>query len=197
MSHVDEIGVEDIKTLHEHGVDLDNDIIYLDGSGEDGEITAEVARRFRKNLNTLAKYGAEEITVEINSPGGDVTAGLAIYDSIVTCPARVVGRVTGEASSMASVILQACTRRVLSPNACVMYHAGGTGMEKPTGEFPAAAAYAIAEGERIDRIMYDRCAGPRPWSDFQLQVLKGIYLTAEQAVEYGWADEVMRPRERT
>ena len=186
-----------LKEIHEYGVDLDNDVVYLDGVGDedDGEVTAQAARKFVKNLRTLVGAGAERVTVVINSPGGSIQHGMAIYDAIRLSPVPVTGLVYGEASSMASVILQACTKRVAAPHACIMYHAGTHDtFETPFHEAPSAFGYERLLGKQIDDIMWRAALARQPDLDrrtFEVQTMRGIYLTPRQAVEYGFLDEVL------
>lgn len=188
-----------LKERHEYGIDVDCDRIYLEGEFADpdaAEVNWFMARKFRKNLDALVDALEGEpgpITVDINTPGGDEQAGMSIFDAIRQCPARLIGWVTGEASSMGCVILQAFPERVVEPHASVMYHAGDSAVSAPSQEFKAAAKHTTRFGDRIDRAVYARVLERQPaltWSEFQVATMRGIYLIGQEAVDYGLADRV-------
>lgn len=92
------------------------------------EIEEESAKRTIKNLHILdQKEGI--ITMFINSPGGSLYHGMAIYDAIKACKNHVKIVVYGEASSAASFILQAADERIISSNAYIMLHLGEQAFE--------------------------------------------------------------------
>lgn len=147
-----------------------------------GEITQRLASVFRQQIRTLEKLKRiTTITVEINSPGGDIEAGLLITDSIDLCSKPVVTRVTGQAMSMGALILAAGTKREALPNAAVMVHQGSYRISAPYDELENE----YLEIKRIEKLCNDfldqrtgkesgywekRCGG------------KNLYLTAEQAL---------------
>lgn len=186
-----------VKELHEFGVSQDYDAIFLEASQDSGDpsgVDWAMATRFQKNLLILMGNSQEaEITVHINCPGGYEHHGMAIYDAIRSSRNKIKGIVSSEASSMGSVILQACDDRVVMPNACVMYHAGQSALEAPTQEFRSAYGYQTKLNDQIDKIMFDRAKEKQPgltWDRFEVMVMKGIYLTAQEAVDFGWADRI-------
>ena len=89
-------------------------------------ITEESAATFIVNLKLLQKVckDEDEITILINSEGGDLTSAFAIYDTIKLSPIHIKGIVVGNASSAASMILQACDTRLITPNSYLMLHLG-------------------------------------------------------------------------
>lgn len=191
-----------LKEIHEYGINVDADLIYLDGGeadDDDGEITIKVARKFRKNLRIVedAAGGLPDYpaTVEINTPGGCVTSGLSIFDAVRRCKKlKLTGLVTGEVSSMGCVILQAFKDRALEPNATLMYHAGCTGMDKPSQEFPNASAAEVAVGRKVDNLVYARVLEKQPSltrDAFDIAVMRGLYFSDPQAaIDYGLADRI-------
>ena len=91
--------------------------IYLSG-----EITDELADDMTRQVRYLAGQNHDPITVYINSPGGNVSAGLAIYDVLMSCGCTIHTVVAGEASSMAAVILMAGETRHIYRHGMIFIH---------------------------------------------------------------------------
>lgn len=189
---------DDIDKFHDYGIYVPKRTIYLgsvnvDSDGGEAGVDASMAERVIKNLTILDTVKEEAITIIMNNPGGDVNHGLAIYDAIKACRSHVTVKVYGYAMSMGSVILQAADNRVMAPNSSQMIHYGEMGVEKHQ-----KTVYKIAdEAKRIDRWMeqmyLEKIQAKHP--KFTLQRLKQMlnfdtFLTAEQSVELGLADEV-------
>lgn len=192
-----------LKEIHEYGIALDGDTIYLEAPLEfedaDG-VSWFMSRKFQKNLAALLREEAVAITVDINTPGGECVNGMSIYDAIKMCPVPVTGLVTGEASSMGCIILQACDERVLYPHALVMWHPGHTDISAPGSEAKAYIKWDEKLGDRMMEIVYERVREKQPnltFSEFELATLRGIYLNAQEAVDYGLADKIAEyPRKK-
>ncbi|HEY4299588.1 MAG TPA: ATP-dependent Clp protease proteolytic subunit [Candidatus Didemnitutus sp.] len=159
-----------------------------------GPVTDESAKDITEKLFYLESSSpGRDITFYMNTPGGSITAGMAVYDTIkmVTSPVTVV--VTGMAASMGSILLSAPKkgRRLLFPHARVMIHQPlisgrfigpatdiniqAQEMEKIRGELNHILA--TASGQPIDKIARD--------SD------RDFYLNAQEAIDYGLADEIV------
>ncbi len=138
----------------------------------------------------------KEITLYINSPGGVITAGLAIYDTMqyVRCPVATV--CLGQAASMAAWILAAGTkgRRKALPNARVMIHQplGGTRGQATDIEIQAKEILFIRE--KMNVIM-EKHTG-KPASQIKLDTERDRYLSAPEAKEYGIIDDVILHRKQ-
>lgn len=91
-----------------------------------GEICQNRYEQTIKNLHILDSSSGD-ITIKLNSEGGDVTQAKAIYDAVKSCKNHVTMVVYGQASSAASIILQAADRRVMSQNSYIMLHVGEEG----------------------------------------------------------------------
>lgn len=193
-----------MKESHEYHLHQDSNTIFMDSDSSDNEVDPQMARSFVKNLVLLESAIADEasddtlpITVRINTPGGDVVAGMAIFDAIQACPVKIVGYVQGQACSMGCVILQAFKERILAPNAFVMYHSGSTGVGKPSQEFPNAATSEIAYNNRVDDLVFARVLERQPTltrNEFDVAVMRGLYFhDPKDAVAYGLADRVGAP----
>lgn len=193
---------EHISMIHSHGLDIANRIIYLDSEAEDGEVSYDMSRKFLRNIKVLEVISeSEPLTIVLNTDGGDVVQGMAIYDRIRESPCDVTIKVYGYAQSMGSVILQAGDHRVLAPHAEIMFHFGT--VENISGnphEVKSQADREIEIARRVDKILYRRIKAKAdkdnramPESKYQTMNFRGKYMGAEEAVEMGLADEIEQP----
>lgn len=199
-----------LKELHEFSIYLDHNTIYLESSHDDGdanEVTWHMARRFRKNVRLLADTMVEQeedqvtmpIIVDIDTPGGCVVSGMNIINTVQACPVRIIGYVSGQASSMGCAILQGFKERVLSPYAYVMWHSGTVGLHTPGQEFEHAARSDVAYGKMLNDFIYARVVEKQPnlsRDDFEIAIMKGLYFhNPQDAIDYGLADRIAdRPK---
>lgn len=157
--------------------------VYVDGIIE---VEKKSAARFREQLAAVGDV--EELRVEINCDGGDITEGMSMYNALRAHPARKVGVVTGIAASMASVILMGCDERRVAKGAFVMIHLA-TGAARGTPDQIQAGAVAVKkmQGELLD--IYE---ARTKLSREQLEAAMSVdnYLTAEEAVAQGFADAI-------
>jgi len=168
---------------------LEDRIIFIGTAIDDIMANAVVAQLLflqKENKN-------QDISVYINSPGGQITAGLAIYDTMQFVQCDVATYCIGQASSMAAVLLMAGAKgkRLSLPNARVMLHqpwggAGGT-----------AADIQIQANElvKMKRILIDiisRHTGKEK-ADVEEDIDRDYFMSAEEAKEYGLVDEVVEP----
>ena len=135
-----------------------------------------------------------EINLYINSPGGVVSAGLAIYDTMQYLRAGVNTFCVGLAASMAAVLLMAGTpgKRVALPNSRIMIHQGSVGL--PESAIPDIEVFA-REQLRLTTTMTEimaRHAG-QPFERVRQDTERDYYMTAEEAREYGIVDHVIKP----
>lgn len=193
-----------IELLHDYGLHPASRTIVLDtsydsGEGGDDGVNHFMATRFLKNFLLLETANKEPITIILNTVGGSVCDGMAIYDRIKASECEVTIKVYGQASSMGSIILQAADHRVLSPHALVMYHVGNTGVGgvNPHEAF-AAMKWDKEFADKLSCIQLERINekrqrdGQSPWTKAKFidMNFKGGYLFAEQAVELGLADTI-------
>ncbi len=138
----------------------------------------------------------KEITLYINSPGGVITAGLAIYDTMqyVRCPVSTV--CLGQAASMAAWLLASGStglRRCL-PNSRVMIHQPLGGVRGQATDIEIHAREIIQLRERMNRIMADHTG--QPVEKIKEDTERDRYLSADEAKAYGIIDEVVTPRKK-
>lgn len=138
----------------------------------------------------------KEITLYINSPGGVITAGLAIYDTMqyIQCPVSTV--CLGQAASMAAWLLAAGTtgRRRCLPNSRVMIHQPLAGVRGQASDIEIHAKEIIQLRHRMNEIMAHHSG--QSVEKIKEDTERDRFLSAVEAKEYGIIDEVIFPRER-
>jgi ATP-dependent Clp protease, protease subunit len=167
---------------------LRNRIIFLGQQVDD-----DLANRICAEIILLASEDAKrDISIYINSPGGSVSAGLAIYDVMQYVPNDVATYVMGMAASMGQFLLCAGThgKRYAMPHAQVMLH-------QPHGGIGGTASDIRIQAEQIlyiKRILAERTAMHTGQSVEQVELDsdRDRWFTAEQAREYGFVDHVVR-----
>jgi ATP-dependent Clp protease protease subunit len=134
----------------------------------------------------------EEIKMYIQSPGGYVTAGLAIYDTMqyVKCPIRTV--CVGIAASMASILLAAGTKgsRFALPNARVMIHQPSGGAEGQATDIKIHAEEIIKTRARLTKILATHTGNTVSQIDKDLE--RDFYMSAEESLKYGIIDRIVK-----
>ena len=146
----------------------------------------------------LAAITASEIVMHVNSPGGDLFDGVAIYNAIRSHPAHVTARVDSLAASIASVIVQAADRRVMMPHSQMMIHdAWGVAVGNAATMIEAAAMLQRQSGIIAD-IYHERTRGGKAKLDKIVAAMAAeTWFEDDAAVEFGLADAVERPAWKT
>lgn len=167
-------------------------IIFL-GCGIDDD----VANIIQAQLLFLDSTGSEsDITLYINSPGGVVYSGLAIYDTIQTLNADVATVCTGMAASMASVLLAAGTRgkRSILPHSRVMIHQPMGGAEGQASDIEITAREIL----KLKAELYDILAAHtgKPLDVISRDADRDFWMTAKEALDYGMVDEIIQSRKK-
>lgn len=138
----------------------------------------------------------KEITIYINSPGGVITAGLAIYDTMqyVRCPVATV--CLGQAASMGAWLLAAGLKgmRKALPNSRVMIHQPLGGIRGQATDIEIHAKEILQLRQRMNKIMAKHTGQPE--DKIREDTERDRYLSAEEAKEYGLIDEVIGPRNK-
>jgi ATP-dependent Clp protease protease subunit len=168
------------------------------------EVTDELANRVVSQLLVLAEAdAASDICMFVNSPGGSVLAGLAIYDVMQLVPNDVGTVAVGLAASMGQMLLcaGAAGKRFALPNAQVLMHEGSAGLGGAASDVAIQADNLTATLDRI-RAIVSRHTG-RSVEEVARDVGRDRWFDAEQAREYGFVDRVVsslddiRPSSRT
>jgi ATP-dependent Clp protease protease subunit len=156
------------------------------------EVTDESANRVVSQLLVLSADDAEsDISLYINSPGGSVLAGLAIYDVMQLVPNDVATVAIGLAASMGQVLLcgGAPGKRFALPNAQVLMHEGSAGLGGAAADVEIQAAHLMATLDRM-RSIVARHTG-RPLEQVIDDVGRDRWFDAGQARDYGFVDRVV------
>jgi len=168
-------------------------IIFLTGPVEDYSASLIVAQL----LFLEAENPKKEISFYINSPGGVVTSGLSIYDTmqLIRCPVTTV--CIGQAASMGSLLLTAGAKdmRFALPNARIMVHQPSGGFQGQVTDILIHAKEVESLKKRLNEI-YVKHTG-RSYEDIHAALERDNFMTAEQAREFGLIDKVMERRPET
>lgn len=159
-----------------------------------GDVNDKSAREATEQLLYLeAEDAGKEITLYLNSPGGSITAGMAVFDTmrLISSPIRVI--VVGLAASMGSIFLcgGAKGRRFLYPHARVLIHQPlimGT-MRGAAVDIHIQAQEMEKLREEMNKILAD--ASGQPLDKIRVDTDRDFYLNAEEAIKYGLADAVI------
>jgi ATP-dependent Clp protease, protease subunit len=133
----------------------------------------------------------KEISIYINSPGGVVTAGLAIYDTMQYLKAPISTICVGQAASMAAVLMAAGNKgkRYVLPNARVLIHQPMGGAEGQASDIDIQAREIIKMRERLNNILAKHTG--QPVKKIAKDTDRDYFMSAEEAKEYGIVDEVI------
>lgn len=164
-------------------VDKKLNTIYISG-----EITGKIASIFRRYVRAMEKVN-KHIILEINSPGGDIQAGLMIIDTIKLCKRKVVVRATGEAMSMACVILACGDIREALPSCTIMAHQGTYWMREQYHNLDNECN----EAKRLEKLclkLMDEHTKKESGYWENMCGTKNFYLTADIAIREGLIDKI-------
>ena len=156
------------------------------------EITDDVANNVIGQLLFLDSCSDGEISIYINSPGGSISAGLAIYDTMNFIKSPISTICIGMAASMASVLLAAGDKgkRYILPNSEVMIHQPLGGVSGQATEIKIVADRIIHLRNKLNKILSEKTY--QPLEKIEKDTERDYYLTAEDAVEYGIVDKVLK-----
>ena len=168
------------------------DRIIMLGSAIDDNVANSIVSQL---LFLQAQDSEKDIYLYINSPGGSVTAGFAIYDTIQHIKPDVQTICIGMAASMGSFLLAAGTKgkRYALPNAEVMIHQPLGGAQGQATEIEIAANHILKTREKLNRILAERTG--QSIERIQKDTDRDNFLTADEAKEYGLIDHVMQPED--
>lgn len=164
---------------------LDDNIILL--TGEINDMMAEVVIAQLLYLDSLGKE--EPIQIYINSPGGSVTAGLAILDTMKLVKSKIYTYCIGLAASMGAVLLSSGDRRYIVPHAEVMIHQPLGGTRGQASDIEIAAEHISRTKKLLNTILAENCR--RPYDDVSRDTERDNWKSAEEALEYGLVDMII------
>lgn len=162
-------------------------IIFL-GSPIDDHVASLVIAQL---LFLQAEDSERDISIYINSAGGTVTAGLAIYDTMQYVKPDVATICIGQASSMAAILLAAGTRgkRYVLPNSRIMIHQPLGGVEGQASDIQIHANEIIKIKLKLNKILSELTK--QPLKKIENDTDRNYFMSSEEAVSYGIVDEVL------
>ena len=136
----------------------------------------------------------KDINLYINSPGGSVTAGMAIYDTMQYVKCDVSTMCMGMAASMGAFLLSGGTKgkRLALPNAEIMIHQPSGGAQGQATEIEIAAEHILRTKKKLNTILSENTG--QPYETIVKDTERDNWLTAQEALEYGLIDKVMENR---
>ena len=156
-----------------------------------GMVDDDSAKHVIERLMYLDSLGSDEIQLIINSPGGYVTSGFAIYDTMMQVKSPVATVCSGLAASMGSILLSAGAkgRRMIQPHARVMIHQPSGGAQGQASSIEIQAREIIKTKEIGARILSDNCNQPldKVMNDFD----RDYWMDAQESLAYGIVDQLL------
>lgn len=173
---------------------LKDRIIMLTGPVEDHMANSIIAQL----LFLDAQDSTKDIYLYVNTPGGSVSAGLAIVDTMNFIKADVQTIVMGTAASMGTVIASsgAKGKRFMLPNAEYMIHQpmGGTGGGTQQTDMAIAAEHLLKTRNKLEKILADNSG--KTVKQIHKDAERDYWMTAEETLAYGFIDKIMNPNEK-
>lgn len=166
---------------------LEDRIVFISGEIDDASANTVVAQL----IYLEAKNPERDICVYINSPGGSVTAGMAIYDTMKYVKCDVSTICVGLAASMGAFLLAAGTKgkRFCLPNSEVMIHQPLGGAKGQASDIEITARHIMRTKKKMIEMLSKNTG--QPIKKVEKDVDRDYYMTAEEAVEYGLVDKVI------
>ena len=169
---------------------LKDRIIFLTGEINDDSANIVVGQL----IFLEAEDPDKEIYLYINSPGGSITAGMAIYDTMQYVKCDVCTICIGMAASMGAFLLAAGEKgkRKALPNSEVMIHQPLGGAQGQATDIEIAAKRIVSIKDKMNRILSERTG--KDLEELKKDVERDHFLTAEEALDYGIIDEIIYPK---
>lgn len=157
-----------------------------------GEITDQVANTVVAELLYLDSINDNDINLYINSPGGSVTAGMAIYDTMNFVKSDVSTICIGMSASMAAFLLSSGKKgkRFVLPNSEVMIHQPLGGVEGQATEIKIAAERILKMKEKLNKMLAKNTG--KDIKEIEQDTERDYFLSADEALEYGLVDKILK-----
>lgn len=163
----------------------------------EGEVHDQMANLIVAQLLFLESEDADkDINLWINSPGGSVTAGMAIYDAMQFIRPDVNTIVMGQACSMGSLLAQAgaAGKRYILPNARHMIHQPSGGARGQATDMEIQVREILEMKRNLTQIYVNHNSVGKTYEELRADMERDFFMSAEQAVAYGLADQVIKDR---
>jgi ATP-dependent Clp protease protease subunit len=169
---------------------LKDRIIFI-GNAIDDDVSNLILAQL---LFLQAEDAEKDISIYINSPGGSVTAGLAIYDTIQFLKCDVATYCVGQAASMGAVLLAAGAKgkRYALPNARIMIHQPWGGVQGQAADISIQAKEILRLRDRINEILAEHTG--KKVADISRDTDRDFFMSSAEACQYGLVDEVVKSR---
>ena len=170
---------------------LENRVVHLSG-----EVTDDTATSIVAQLLHLASISDDDIQLYINSPGGSVSAGLAIYDTMQYITPDVATVCIGRAASMGAVILSggAPGKRAILPHSEVMIHQPSGGMDGKASDMLIAAEHIKDTKRILNEILSENCK--KDYEQVEKDTELDHWMRPNEALAYGIVDHVLGNRKK-
>jgi ATP-dependent Clp protease protease subunit len=198
---------DSIGEIHAYGIDVKNREIYIneyDDSGETAGVDHRMVQNFVKNINFLKNQNREPITIHLQTVGGCWYSGMGIYDAIKNCKCKTTIIGYSQICSMGTVIMQAATRRYLTPNSLFMVHWGNSEISGYYLSSQNLASFEKHLGETMVNLYAEKCIKGQFFKEREYSLSKtktyikrklslgDWYMTPEEAVNYGFTDGIIK-----
>lgn len=199
---------QDLSNIHIYNIDVKNREVFLHSHTSDSEeepgVDYRSATTFQKNLRYLNIISIEPILVHMHLPGGVWTDCLGIYDAMRFSKSKIIMLAYGSVESASSVIFQGADTRILMPNTNILIHYGSISVDNDHKAAVSSIEWSEKESQKMIDIFTDKCinspiAKTKNWKRSvarkhivsQLANKCDWILTAQEAVEYNFADGVL------
>lgn len=162
----------------------------------DTDVNEHSASLIVSQLLFLESQGNEDIFFYINSPGGVITAGMAIYDTMRFIKPDVQTIVIGQACSMGSFLAQAGApgKRKMLPNARHMIHQPSGGARGMASDIEISYKEIMYWKKRLTELYVEHNTAGKTYADFERDMDRDCFMSAEESLKYGLCDEIVRKR---
>ena len=171
---------------------LKDRVIMMVGAVEDNMCTSVVSQL----LFLESQDANKDITLYINSPGGVITSGMSVYDTMQYINPSVNTVVIGQACSMGSFLAQAGApgKRFILPNARHMIHQPSGGAQGMASDIEISYKEILYLKDQLTNLYVKHNNKGKTYDDFEADMDRDYFMSAEEAVEYGLADKVIEKR---
>lgn len=162
----------------------------------DTDVNEHSASLLVSQLLFLESQGNEDIFFYINSPGGVITAGMAIYDTMQFIKPDVHTIVMGQACSMGSFLAQAGAKgkRKMLPNARHMIHQPSGGARGMASDIEISYKEIMYWKKRLTELYVEHNTAGKTYADFERDMDRDTFMSSEESLKYGLCDEIVKNR---